>query len=245
MYRKFTLGICVKSLASLVLAGGLALPVHAEDDTIDPWQGFNRRVFAFNEFIDRYFAKPLARGYTALMPDPLEQGVNNIFTNIMIVPSVVNGVLQWNWSSVGYDSGRFLINSTLGICGLLDIAQYANLPAKDPEDFGQTLAVWGVHSGPYLVLPFYGPSTLRDGFAKPVDWVTDPASYIEDVATYNTVWGLKFVNARAQLLPLEKNLVGDKYTLIRDVYLQRRNYLIHNGEIEDDFGSDDFGDSGF
>lgn len=230
------------SVLSLLVAW--AVPSHADDDA-DPWQGFNRRMFSFNEHIDKYFAKPIAKGYHVVMPDPLERGVNNIFTNILNVPSALNGVLQWNWHAAGYDSGRFLVNTTLGLGGLLDVAQYMNLPAKDFEDFGQTLAVWGLDSGPYLVLPFYGPSTLRDGFAKPVDWYTDPTTYIEDVPTYNTVWGLKFVNTRAQLLPLEQNLVGDKYTLIRDIYLQRRDYLIHNGDIEDDFGADDFGEDSF
>lgn len=231
--------------AVLGLALTMALPLHAEEEVKDPWQNFNRRMFNFNERLDKYLAKPLAQGYHAVMPDPLERGVNNIFTNVMAVPSILNGMLQWNWHSAGYDTGRFLVNSTLGIAGLLDVAQYMNLPAKDYEDFGQTLAVWGVRSGPYLVLPVYGPSTLRDGFAKPVDIYSDPTTYIEDVPTYNSVTGLKFINARVQLLPLEQNLVGDKYTLIRDIYLQRRDYLIHNGDVEDDFGADDFGEDGF
>ncbi|ACE84920.1 MlaA family lipoprotein [Cellvibrio japonicus] len=206
-------------------------------DEVDPWQGFNRRMFAFNDVTDRYLLRPLAIGYKTIMPDPLERGVSNIFNNVMEVPSIINGSLQGNFSGAAYYSGRLLVNTTLGLGGLLDVAQHMNLPARDREDFGQTLAVWGVNAGPYVVLPFLGPSTVRDGFARPVDWYADPTTYIDHVRTENTVLGVSILNTRASLLELEKNLTGDKYTFIRDAYLQRREYLIHNGEIEDSFGT--------
>ena len=226
-----------------------AITVHAEEaqeaSNPDPWQGFNRAMFGFNDRVDRWFLKPLAKGYKAVMPDPLETGVANIFSNVLEVPNVVNGVLQGDLKGAGHDTGRLLVNTTLGIGGLLDVAKYMNLPADEREDFGQTLAVWGVGQGPYLVLPLLGPSTVRDGFAKPVDWYTDPTNYIDHVPTDNTVKGVSLLNTRAQLLPLEKNITGDKYIFIRDVYLQRRDYLINNGKVDDDFGNEDFSDEDF
>ncbi len=236
---------------SFCLIVGLAAPVSvlAEDEQAsvnpDPWQGFNRAMFSFNDTLDRWFLKPLAKGYKAVMPDPLETGVSNIFSNVLEVPNVINGVLQGDLKGAGYDTGRLLVNTTLGLGGLLDVAQYMNLPADEREDFGQTLAVWGVGQGPYLVLPLLGPSTVRDGLGKPIDWYTDPTNYIDHVPTENTVKGISLLNTRAQLLSLEKNLTGDKYVFIRDVYLQRRAYLINNGAVEDDFGTEDFSEDDF
>lgn len=206
---------------------------------VDPWQNFNRRIFAFNDGVDKYLLRPLAVGYTTVMPDPLERGVTNIFDNVLEVPSVINGLLQADLSGAAHDTGRLLVNTTLGLGGLLDVAQYMKLPSDDHEDFGQTLAVWGVGSGPYLVLPLLGPSTIRDGLGRPVDWYLDPTAYIEHVPTINTVKGISLLDTRASLLSLEENITGDKYTFLRDVYLQRREYLINNGEIEDDFGAED------
>jgi phospholipid-binding lipoprotein MlaA len=221
----------------------------AQDDLApvnpDPWQGFNRAVFKFNDKVDRWFLKPLAKSYKAVMPDPLETGVANIFANVQEVPNVINGLLQGDFKGASHDTGRLLVNTTLGIGGLLDVAKHMNLPADEKEDFGQTLAVWGVGQGPYLVLPFWGPSTVRDGVGKPFDWYSDPTNYIDHVPTDNTVKGISLLNTRAQLLPLEKNLTGDKYVFIRDVYLQRRAYLINNGAVEDDFGTEDFSEEDF
>lgn len=199
-------------------------------------------MFNFNDRLDRWFLKPLAKGYKAVTPDPIEAGISNIFANIGEVPNVINGVLQGDFKGASYDTGRFLVNSTLGVAGLLDVAQYMNLPADTPEDFGQTLASWGVGSGPYLVLPFLGPSTLRDTFAMPVNWYTDPTTYITHTNTEISVKAISLLNTRAGLLELEKNITGDRYVFIRDVYLQRRAYLINNGEVNDDFGMDEFED---
>jgi phospholipid-binding lipoprotein MlaA len=222
---------------------GVAIPSasFAQDEkNPDPWQGFNRAMFAFNDTIDRWVVKPLAKSYKFVMPDPLEVGVGNIFSNVKEVPNTINGLLQGDFKGAAHDTGRLLVNTTLGIGGLLDVAQYMNLPADDPEDFGQTLAVWGVGQGPYLVLPLFGPSTLRDGFGRPVDWYTNPTNYIDHVRTDNTVMAFSLLDGRAGLLELEKNITGDRYVFVRDVYLQRRNFLINNGEVADDFGADNF-----
>lgn len=225
----------------LLLAMCFSEFVYASDKKdVDPWQGYNRGMFKFNDTLDRWFLKPVAKGYRAVTPNFLERGISNVFSNIGEVPSTLNGVLQGNVKGAAKDTGRFLVNSTLGIGGLFDVAKHMKLPADDKEDFGQTLAVWGVGQGNYLVLPLLGPSTLRDGFAKPVDWYTDPITYIEHDQTRLSVKFVSLVDTRASLLPLEENIVGDKYTFIRDAYLDRRNYVIHNGEVEDTFGDEEF-----
>lgn len=216
-----------------------------EENNPDPWQGWNRAIFNFNDKVDRWFLKPVAKGYKAVTPDPIELGISNIFSNIGEVPNVINGALQGDFKGAGYDTGRFLVNSTLGVGGLLDVAKHMNLPADTPEDFGQTLAAWGVGQGPYLVLPLMGPSTLRDAAGMPVDWYTDPTTYISHERTEIGVKALSILDMRAGLLELEKNITGDRYVFIRDVYLQRRAYLINNGEVTDDFGDEDFSEEDF
>lgn len=233
----------ILSPLAVFCALGCAIPsvsVAQAEQTPDPWQGFNHAMFAFNDTIDRWAIKPLAQGYKFVMPDPLEVGVGNILSNVKEVPSTINGLLQGDFKGAAHDTGRLLVNTTLGIGGLLDVAKHMNLPADDPEDFGQTLAVWGVGQGPYLVLPLFGPSTLRDGFGRPVDWYTNPTNYIDHVRTENTITAAALLDGRAGLLELEKNITGDRYVFVRDVYLQRRNFLINNGEMDDDFGMDDF-----
>ncbi|MES2823955.1 MAG: VacJ family lipoprotein [Pseudomonadota bacterium] len=207
----------------------------------DPWQRYNRSMFNFNLKVDRYFLKPIAKAYVKLTPGFFRQGVTNVFSNILEVPSAVNGVFQGKFSHAAHNSGRLLINTTLGVAGLFDVAQHMGLQGRDGEDFGQTLAIWGVKQGPYVVLPLLGSSTLRDSVAMPVDWYTDPKAYIDHVPTSNTVRGVSVVSMRAGYLPLEKNITGDKYVFLRDVYLQRRNYLINDGVVEDSFGFEEEG----
>lgn len=239
--KKILKPVTLVLLSALPVTGSFA----QDDKDPDPWQGWNRAMFNFNDRIDRWLVKPLAKGYKAVTPDPLEVGVSNIFSNIGEVPNAINGALQGDFKGAGYDTGRFLVNSTLGLAGLLDVAKHMNLPADTPEDFGQTMAVWGVGSGPYLVLPLLGPGTLRDTLGKPVDWYTDPTTYIDDNRTEFTLKGLYLLDGRAGLLDLEKNITGDRYVFIRDVYLQRRAYLINNGEVVDGFGDEDFDEADF
>jgi phospholipid-binding lipoprotein MlaA len=214
---------------------------------VDPWEKFNRSMFSFNMGADKYFIKPLAKTYVRITPGFFRRGVDNALSNIMEIPSALNGLLQGNFRGAAHDTGRLLVNSTLGLAGILDVAQYMNLKQTDHEDFGQTLAVWGVSSGPYVVLPLLGPSNLRDTSAVPVDWYTDPKTYIDHIRTKNTVRGASILNTRANLMPLEKGITGDKYVFFREAYLQRRNFLINNGQVEDSFGEDEeeSGDSGF
>ncbi|MEX1032730.1 MAG: VacJ family lipoprotein [Cellvibrionaceae bacterium] len=225
----------------------LALPAWGQDGEAevvpDPWEGFNRKIHTFNDVTDRWVLKPVATGYTKITPDPVEQGVSNFFGNLLEVRNIFNDVLQWKWKQAGNDTGRLLINSTLGIGGIFDVARHMKLKKSEGEDFGQTLAAWGVGSGPYLVLPFLGPSSLRDTAGLPVDWVVDPIQEIDHVPTRNSVRAFSYINLRAELLDAEAFISGDRYVFMREAYLQRRNYLVHDGDVEDDFGG--FGDDDY
>lgn len=207
----------------------------------DPWEPVNRVVFDVNMTLDSWVVKPVAKGYTKITPDPVEQGVSNFFSNIAEVRNAFNNVLQWKWGKAGNNSGRFLINSTVGVVGLFDVARHAGLKKLDGEDFGQTLSYWGIGSGPYVVLPFLGSSTLTDAVALPVDWYTNPLTYLEDQSLSNSLKLLDLLDTRVSLLEAEELMSGDRYTFVREAYLQRREFLVNDGVVEDDFG-DDFGD---
>ena len=210
----------------------------ASTPDVDPWEGFNRKVFAFNDAADRWVLRPVAKGYTVVTPDPVERGFSNVFSNVLEIRNVLNDLLQWKWGQAGNDFGRLLINSTLGIGGIFDVAKHMSLPKGEGEDFGQTLAVWGVGQGPFVMLPFLGPSNLRDTTGLPLDWAADPISYIDNVPARNITRAMDFIVDRAALLDVEELISGDKYLFFREAYLQRRDYLIKDGEIEDDFGDD-------
>ena len=233
----------VRVTASLLAATVLTLlsmPGLADNESNsadqDPWEGFNRRVFVFNDTLDQYLLRPAAKGYQFVTPELVETGIGNVFSNLFEIRNVFNDVLQWKWKQAGNDGGRFLVNSTLGVVGIFDLAQHIGMPRSDGEDFGQTLAVWGVQSGPYLVIPFLGPSTLRDGLVKPLDTMADPVSYIDYVPTRNSSYGVRLVDDRAGLLKTEDLMSGDRYTFIRDAFLQRRDFVINDGVVADDFG---------
>jgi phospholipid-binding lipoprotein MlaA len=212
---------------------------------IDPYEGFNRAIYSFNNGVDTVLFKPLAKGYQFVMPGFAETGVNNFFSNLGEVKSLLNASLQGKGGKAFHYTGRFLVNSTIGLLGFIDVAQYMGLDKKEGEDFGQTLAAWGAGSGPYLVLPFLGPSTLRDGIGRPVDMFTDPVNYVEHDKTRNELTATGLISTRANLLEAEKLLTGDKYIFIRDAYLQRREFLINDGKQEDSFGADLEGDPDF
>lgn len=228
----FTLGLCLAGQA--VVAG--------DAPESDPWEGYNRAMYSFNSAVDRYTLRPLAKGYVYVTPKFVRTGVTNVFNNVGEVPNILNGVLQGQPGQATKDTGRLLINSTIGLAGLFDVAKHMGMKPDGGEDFGQTLAVWGVAQGPYIVLPFLGPSTVRDTFAIPADWYSDPRTYIDHVPTKNTTRALGLLDTRAGLLDLEQHITGDEYTFVRDAFLQRREFLVKNGVVEDDFGDDEFGD---
>lgn len=235
-------------VSALVIAGAIvisgcsstsAVDNQAADiysDERDPWENANRAIFRFNETADRYVMKPVAKGYKFITPDPVETGVSNVFSNLGEPVNAFNNTLQGKFKQAGIDLSRLLINSTLGIGGVFDLAKTMGLEPGDGEDFGQTLATWGVPQGPYLVLPFMGPSTLRDGPAMLVDGQLGVIDEIDHVPTRNQVYGLRVLDIRSRLLDIEELMSGDAYTFMRDAYLDRRDYLINDGEVEDDFG---------
>jgi phospholipid-binding lipoprotein MlaA len=225
--------VMVAIFFSGLVSGLAAIPAFADDDR---FENLNRKVFYVNDRLDHYALRPAAVTYKKLMPNPLEKGVENIFSNLDEVTNVLNDLLQGKFSQAANDSGRFLLNTTIGMGGIFDVAKRAGLEKSDGEDFGQTLAVWGVGEGPYLMLPLIGPSTLRDAPSKFVDSITSPFSYVDDVRTRNTARGVDLLAKRAGLLEIDRVISGDKYLFVRDVYLQRSRYLVNDGAIEDDFG---------
>lgn len=206
----------------------------------DPWESWNRKVFAFNEQVDRYLMKPVAESYRKVTPDPLERNVSSLFSNVGELPVSGNALLQGKPSSAGISLLRFLVNSTVGIFGLFDVASDIGL-AQQKEDFDQTLAVWGVPAGHYLVLPFFGPSSPRATAGLTLDIYANPLN-VEHWPTRISVWALKVVDTRAGLLKAESLISGDRYIFMRDAWQQQRHYLINDGVVEDTFDSEGFED---
>lgn len=211
------------------------VPSHAA--TVDPYEKINRKIFAFNEVLDKWLVRPSAKVYDWVTPDLIDRGVTNFFDNVGEISNIVNSGLQGDLRQSGNSLGRLLINSTVGIGGLFDIATDWGIDERN-EDFGQTLAVWGVESGPYIVLPMLGGRYLRDGVAIVPDTYLSPLGQIDDVRTRNALRALKLLDMRADLLDAERLVSGDRYTFIREIYTQQREVSIANGQVEDDFGDD-------
>lgn len=217
-----------------------AAPASA-DANADPWEGLNRKTYAFNNVADGYLLKPIARGYKAVMPEPWRQSVRNVFDNLDEPRTAVNQVLQGKPVAALSDVGRFVMNTTIGFGGLFDVASDVGL-RRHTEDFGQTLGRWGVGSGPYLVLPLRGPSTVRDALAGTVDAALNPLVLINDPPVRTGLIATSVISLRAELLAAEELLSGDSYVFLREAYLQRRDFLVSDGEVEDDPFLDDFDD---
>ena len=197
----------------------------------DPWEGFNRGTFAFNEALDSWVVKPVAKGYDAITPTVVREGVGNFFGNIEDVWIGVNNLFQGKPLNAVSDFGRVLVNSTMGIAGLIDVATPMGLQ-KHNEDFGQTLGVWGVGNGPYVVLPILGPRTLRDTGGFVFDYFADPVNQVDPSDVRYGMEALRIIDMRAGFLPAEKVLDSaalDKYSYLRSAYLQRRRSLIFDG----------------
>src|SRR5262245_29082257 len=221
------------ALAALLLSGCATLP-SGKADPRDPLERFNRSMFAFNDALDRAVAKPVAKAYVKVTPRFVRTGVSNVFNNLNTLGTAVNDVLQGKMKQAGRDSARFLMNSTLGLGGLFDPASAAGLELND-EDFGQTFGKWGMKPGPYLMLPLLGPSTFRDTFGKLVDQFTYPVTYLEDDSTRFIIRGVSLLDMRADLLDLDEQIDKsfDRYAFIRNAWLQRREFQVTDGEIDD------------
>ncbi|GAA5158532.1 VacJ family lipoprotein [Viridibacterium curvum] len=217
-------------LFALCIAGVLAGCATGSNPR-DPWEKTNRVVFDFNQQVDATFLKPVAQIYDHVAPLPVRTGVSNVFSNVEDVWIGINNLLQGKPLDGLSDIGRFAINTTFGILGIFDVATELGL-TKHEEDFGQTLAVWGVRSGPYLMLPFFGPRTLRDTGGMVVDMMASPYGFIPSVPARNVSRAIKLISERADLLGAEKSLDDaalDRYAYLRDFYLNRRESLIRDG----------------
>jgi phospholipid-binding lipoprotein MlaA len=222
-------------LLFLILAFPAAM-VCAEDKerNVDPFESFNRAMFVANDNIDQYVLRPVAVGYDWVMPGFAKRGVGNMFANFYDFNSALNGALQWRWAGVGQSSGRFVINSTLGLVGLFDVATTMGVrPYR--TDFGHTLSIWGFESGPYLMVPFFGPRTIRSGTGTIFDAYTSVPTYMPSVAVRNSLWGLGLVDGRSRLLQADDLITGDRYIFVRDAYLSNREAFVNDGAVSDTF----------
>ncbi|HEX5362597.1 MAG TPA: VacJ family lipoprotein [Fluviicoccus sp.] len=219
-----------------VLIAGLALSPNvlaAAAADPDPWEGMNRKIFSFNKKVDGWFLKPVAKGYRAVMPQPVDDAVTRFFLNLTEPLHMINDGLQGKAKAAGQDLGRLAVNTVTSL-GFADLASRWGLPRHE-EDFGQTLGRWGVKSGPYVVLPFMGPSNLRDGTMLPLDGLVNPRNLVEPAGANAALFVLDKVDFRADLIPFEKVIEGDEYLLMRDLYLQRREFLVQDGKVRDEF----------
>ncbi len=211
----------------------------------DPFEGFNRTVFTFNEAVDRAALKPVAKTYNRALPRKVRASVTNFFANIGDFYTMLNDLLQGNIKAGAEDMMRITINSLFGVVGFFDVATEAGIP-KHQQDFGQTLGFYGMNSGPYLVLPLLGPSTVRDTAGLIVDRLADPTSYIHPNSARTSLYGLRLVNTRASLLQatnLFSKVAFDKYSFTRDAFLQHRRYLIRGSDAGFDYEDEDEGEA--
>ena len=222
-----------------ILLSGCAVQSNSVSDAssvADPWEGYNRAAFTFNEGVDTVVLKPISTVYTSVVPSFVRARVTSFFANIQDLPIAANNFLQGNVNAGMSDLVRMLVNSTIGFAGLFDVASKIDGLEKHNEDFGQTLAVWGVGSGPYFVIPILGPSTARDFPGRIVDIFMNPQSYIEDNTVRNSMLVIDVIDTRANFLAVEdivRGLSPDYYIALRDFYLKRRQNLIDNNEQSD------------
>ena len=222
------------ALVIALLTACASVPTGSIADPRDPFERYNRAMFSFNQTIDDKVVKPVATGYVNAIPSMIRSAIGNFFGNIGDVWTAVNNYLQGKPREGTSDVARVVLNSTFGILGLVDVATPAGL-TKHEEDFGQTLGVWGAKSGPYLVLPIFGASTVRDGLARPVDLYADPVNQIGTVRIENSARLLRLVDDRAALLDstrMMEDAALDPYLFVRDAYLQRRQSRVRDGKSD-------------
>jgi len=228
------------ALAATLLATGAL----AADTAADPLERLNRATYAFNDALDRMLARPVAKAYRAVAPEPVRNSVSNFVANLEYPTTIVNDALQAKFRDAGSDLVRFLANSVIGIGGLFDPATHFGLPIHD-EDFGQTLGRWGVPAGPYLMLPVLGPSDFRDAPARYADTFTHVEHYGTTVDTEYAIWLLRQLDRRTQLLATEEALQQsfDPYAVVRNAYVARREYLVRDGNVPEETYDEPVGDA--
>jgi len=233
--------ICMLAAISLAACAGNIPPAPKEQRAAtDPWEPLNRRVSNFNEGFDKVTFKPLAKGYQAVIPRFMRQGVGNFSRNLLGPRNIINNVLQGKIARGGKELGRFVINSVMGLGGLIDIATDSGIEASR-ETFGETFAVWGIPSGPYVVIPVLGPRTVSGAFAIPLNFLADPLFHVDDESTKWIIYGIRAIDLREQLFAAEALTADsyDRYLTIRESFLQNRQFRIYDGNPPED---DDFYD---
>jgi phospholipid-binding lipoprotein MlaA len=224
----FLVGLGMFFLSACATTGGL--------DERDPWEGFNRGVYSFNETIDSIVFEPIGKVYDAITPDIIDAGVSNFFGNITQISVIANDLLQFKFDQAVNDTVRLFLNSTIGLFGFFDISSEGGLYSSD-EDFGQTLAHWGIGSGPYLVVPFFGPATVRDAAGFAVDrGVLSPLFYIEDDTLEASLLTLNYIDFKSDLLSttdLISDAALDEYDFIKNAYFEKRANQISGEEFKD------------
>ena len=236
----------MKHLVFLLAAAALSTPLLAQQSSVqqDPWEALNRRVHEFNTTVDQYLLLPAAKGYRAVTPQLVDDGITNMFDTIRIIPTLINDILQFELLDAARDVLRLGVNLTFGVAGIFDAASKMGIP-YEYEDFGLTFAKWGLPSGPFLMIPLYGPSTVRDGIGLIPAEMVSPTFHVDHVPTRNTMSAIYYIDSRADAIDLSELVTGDSYTFFRDAYLQNRAYIINGGIIEDDFGEEDFDEDEF
>jgi phospholipid-binding lipoprotein MlaA len=245
--------VTVRTIALLIVAAALSAcagnPEKAgERSTADPWEPLNRPIYRFNDTLDKVIIKPIAKGYEFIIPSVIRQGVTNFSRNLRTPLVGINNLLQGKGKAATNDLGRFLMNSSFGVGGIFDLATPAGFDQND-EDFGQTLAVWGVPSGPYVVVPLLGSNTLRDALMIPANVFADPLFHVKNRSVRDKIYGLRLIDVRQRLFAAERLMKDsqDKYLTVRESFLQRREYLIYDGNppVDEDFYDDFLDDDEF
>ena len=205
-----------------------------EQKEYDPWEPMNRKIFAFNEGLDSYMLRPVARGYRFVTPDPVEIGVTNFIRNIYEFNTIANSILQGRVDNTIHSLGRLVINTTIGLGGFIDVATKMGVDRR-PADFGQTLFLWGFDSGPFLMVPVSGPRTVRSGTGLVVDSFSSLPALSQEVLFNWSFLGVEAIDTRAQLLRADQLISGDKYIFLREAYLSRRETFLNGGVVDDSF----------
>lgn len=223
---------CLALVLLVTTVGCASIPAGVPPSPNDPWEPFNRSVFQFNEGLDAYVLKPIVAGYRFILPEIIRDGIYNFFANYSDIYTALQNLLQGNPGLAFNDLMRVVVNTTMGLGGLIDLATPGGLE-KHKEDWGQTFGVWGVPAGPYVVLPFFGPSNVRDTFGTVADIESDYLfTYLKDIGVRNSVTGLRIINGRNTYYEAGDLLdvaAIDKYSFVRDAYIQRRQYQIDEG----------------
>ena len=250
-YRRSSIQFCylVTILLAAFFSGCATDNGVRQDDVADPLEPVNRVTYKINDWGDKFILRPVAKGYEWIFPSFVRTGISNFYDNLSYPMDIVNALLQGKFTQAASDTGRLALNSTLGLAGFLDPATDVGL-ARHEEDFGQTMGVWGIPQGPYLVVPLFGPRTMRSGVGNLVDALYHPQVQMRNSSLRTKINILYFIQLRASLLGIDKELqrAFDPYTFVRDAYLQNRRYLLFDGNLPDDdlfFDDEDFDDEDF